>query len=432
MTESNEDDPPSESNPSSPNSPPPSKKTVGFILATVMLDTIGFGIIAPVTPELITGLTGEGLDRAAIYGGWLLFLYALMQFVFAPILGNLSDRFGRRPILIGSLLAFSVDYMIMGFAPNLTWLFIGRALAGVAGATGATANAYVADVSDAKTRAQNFGMVGAAWGLGFIIGPVIGGLLGGYGPRVPFFVAAGLALANALFGLLVVPESLPKEKRRPFSIKRANPIGAFGQMRQYPMVLSFMGVAAFYYIGHESLPSTWTYYTMFKFDWDERMVGYSMGAVGIAVAIAQGWLIRAAIPALGERRAVLIGFACLALGFIGFSLASASWQMFAFILPFAIGGIAMPALRSMLAAQVPENAQGELQGALSSLSSLMAIVAPLFMTQIFGFFSSPEAPIHFPGASFMAAGVLVIFSLLVFARVSAKVDSSTAPLEVAR
>ena len=410
----------------------PTKKAIGFILATVMLDTIGFGIIAPVTPELITGLTGEGLDRAAIYGGWLLFLYALMQFVFAPILGNLSDRFGRRPILIGSLLAFSVDYLIMGFAPNLGWLFIGRALAGVAGATGATANAFVADISSTDDRAQNFGLIGAAWGLGFIIGPVIGGLLGGYGPRVPFFVASGLALANALFGLLVVPETLPKEKRRPFSIKRANPIGAFVQMKQYPLVLSFFAVAAFYYIGHDSLPSTWTYYTMYKFDWDERMVGYSMGAVGIAVAIAQGWLIRVAIPRLGERKAVLVGFGCLALGFVGFSIASSSWQMFAFILPFSIGGLAMPALRSLLASQVPEDAQGELQGALSSLSSLMAIIAPLFMTQIFGFFSAPGAPVHFPGASFLAAGILVLGSLILFSRVSAKVAPTTASLESAR
>ncbi len=389
---------------------------MGFILATVMLDTIGFGIIAPVTPELIVELTGEGLDKAATWGGWLLFLYALMQFVFAPVLGNLSDRFGRRPVLIASLVAFAIDYTIMGFATSLFWLFLGRGLAGIAGATGATANAYIADISAPEDRAKNFGRMGAAWGLGFIIGPVIGGLLGGFGPRVPFFVAAGLGLVNAVYGLLVLPESLPRERRRPFSWKRATVIGSFRQMSRIPLIGGLFVVAALYYIGHDSLPSTWTYYTMFKLDWNERMVGLSMGAVGVGTALVQGGLVGLLIARLGERRAVVVGFALLALGFVGFSTADSTWQMFAWIVPFSLGGIAMPALRSILTRKVPDDAQGELQGALTSLASLTAIVAPVFMTQVFAAFSSETAPIYFPGAPFLTAGALVLGSLLLFLR----------------
>lgn len=386
-----------------------------FILIAIGIDTIGFGIIIPVVPELIMELTGEGLGAAAIYGGWLLFCYALMQLFFAPVLGNLSDRFGRRPVLLCSLAAFGLDYTLMGLAPTITWLFIGRLIAGVTGATHATANAYAADISAPSERAKSFGLIGAAWGLGFILGPVLGGFLGELGPRVPFFVAAALALGNVLYGLLVLPETLPPEGRRPFRIGRANPIGAFGQMRAYPFVVGSLVALVFYQIAHDANPSTWTYYTMLKFDWSEREVGYSMGAVGLLLVAVQAGLIQILIDGLGELRTVYFGFAMMAVGYAGFAFSTSGWMMYAFIVPFALGGVAMPALRGLLSNQVPENGQGELQGALASLVSLTAIVAPLFMTQLFGFFTSGSS-LYFPGAPFLAASVLVVGSMVWFTR----------------
>jgi DHA1 family tetracycline resistance protein-like MFS transporter len=394
-----------------------SKKAMLFILITVLIDTIGFGIVAPVTPELIMELTGQPISEAALYGGWLMFLYALTQFFAAPILGNLSDRFGRRPVLIASLFTLGLDYLLMAFAPTLEWLFVGRAIAGVAGATFATANAYIADISDPEMRAQNFGLLGSAWGFGFILGPVIGGLLGEYGSRVPFFAAAALAGANVLYGLFVLPESLPTEARRAFSFKRANPIGALAQMRKYPGVLLLFGALVLYQLAHDANPSTWTYYTMLKFGWSERDVGLSMGVLGISIVVVQGLLIRIVIPKLGDRMTVLLGLAVMATGYLGFSLAGEGWVMLVFIVPFALGSLAMPALRSILSHRVGADAQGELQGAMSSLMSLTAIVAPVFLTQLFGYFSSASAPVYFPGAPFMTAAVLTMGSAVVVAGV---------------
>jgi DHA1 family tetracycline resistance protein-like MFS transporter len=405
--------------------PGSSRRALTFIFITVLIDMIGFGIIIPVMPELIMELTGEGLSRAARYGGWLLFLYALMQFFFAPIIGNLSDRFGRRPVLIFSLVAFGFDYLLMGLAPTIAWLFAGRFVAGIAGATHSTANAYIADVSPPERRAQNFGLMGAAFGLGFILGPVLGGLLGEYGPRVPFFAASGLALCNAVYGFLILPETLPAEERRRFDLRRANPVGALAQMRRYPVIVGLFGAFVLYMIAHDANPATWTYYTMLKFDWTEREVGYSMGFVGLGVALVQGFLIRAAIPRMGELRAVYLGFALMSLSFVGFAFASAGWMMYAFIVPFSLGGLATPALRGIMSNRVPANAQGELQGALASVMSLTAIVAPLFMTQLFGYFTSDAAPLYFPGAPFLTAGVLLLGSIAVFAGVMSSAGLSS-------
>ncbi len=393
------------------------RRALLFLFITVLVDMIGFGIIIPVVPELIMELTGEGLSQAAIYGGWLLFLYAFMQFFFAPIIGNLSDRFGRRPVLLLSLLAFGLDYLLMGLAPTITWLFAGRFLAGIVGASHSTANAYIADVSSEEDRSKNFGLVGAAFGLGFIFGPVIGGILGEYGPRIPFFAAAGLALANVIYGFFVLPESLPPEERRPFRIERANPVGAMLQMRRYPVVIGLFVALLFWQVAHDANPSTWTYYTMLKFEWSERDVGYSMGFLGLLLALMQGVVIRAVLPRLGEQRAVYIGFSLLALGFLGFALASQGWMMYVVIVPWAVGGIATPALRGIMANQVPANAQGELSGAITSLFSLTAIFAPLLMTRLFGFFTSDSAPIYAPGAPFVVAAVLTFTTVVVFARV---------------
>jgi DHA1 family tetracycline resistance protein-like MFS transporter len=387
-----------------------------FVLITVLIDTIGFGMIAPVVPELIQELTGEGLSEAARYGGWLMFAFAGVQFFAAPLLGNLSDRVGRRPVLLVSLAALGLDYVLMGFAPTLGWLFAGRLISGAAGATFSTANAYVADVSGPEDRARNFGLISAAWGLGFILGPAFGGVLGAYGSRVPFFAAALLAGVNVLYGLFVIPESLPRERRRAFDPRRANPIGALAQVRKYPVVLGLLVVMVPYQMAHDANPATWAYYTMLKFGWTERTVGLSLSVVGVAIMGVNALLVAPAIARLGEVRAVVLGFSAMAFGFFVFAFATETWMMFAAIFPFALVGIAQPALRGMMANRVPADAQGELQGAIGSLMSLTMIVSPLIMTQLFGYFSSDAAPLYFPGASFFAAGVLALVALALFVR----------------
>lgn len=410
--------------PEAPGAPKATRRAVVFILLTILLDTIGFGIIAPVMPELIMELTGEGLSQAARYGGWLLFVYAVMQLFFAPVLGNLSDRFGRRPVLLISLAAFGFDYILMGFAPTLTWLFVGRALAGIFGATHSTANAFVADITAPEDRAKSFGLIGATWGIGFMIGPVLGGLLGEYGARVPFFVAAALSLLNVVYGFVVLPETLSAENRRPFVWTRANPLGALNQMRRYPIVIGLFVAMVFYQIAHDANPSTWTFYTQLKFDWTPWDVGLSMSAVGLAMAVVQAGFIGYALERFGERVAVVGGYLLMAAAYFGFAYATEGWMMYALMLPFALGSIVTPAVRGILANQVPANAQGELQGAISSLMSLTAIVAPLFMTQLFGYFASDAARIYFPGAPFFAAGVLVLIAIAVFERVMGRATPS--------
>ena len=385
-----------------------------FILLAVFIDTVGFGIIIPSLPRLIMDLTGEGLSEAARYGGWLLFWFAALQFLAAPVLGNLSDRFGRRPVLIASLAAFGLDYLIMGFAPSLGWLFVGRAFAGVCGATFATAGAYAADISPAAGRARAFGMIGAAWGAGFTLGPAIGGILGDAGgARLPFFVAAALALANSVYGLLFLPETLTAERRRPFALRRANPFGALRQMRRFPLVLGLMAALVLYQIAHDANPSTWTYFTMTKFHWSEAQVGFSMAFVGVVVVIAQAGFIGLVVGRLGERRTVFVGLALYTLGFLGFSFATRGWMLYLWIVPFCLGSIASPALKSIMSQIVPADSQGELQGALGSLQSLTAVGSPIIMTQLFGFFTSGAAPVYFPGASFFAAAVLTLICMAV-------------------
>jgi MFS transporter, DHA1 family, tetracycline resistance protein len=388
-----------------------------FVLLTVFIDTVGFGIVYPPMPQLIMQLTGEDLSAAARYGGWLMFVFALLQFFAAPVLGNLSDRFGRRPVLLMSLAGFGLDYLVMGFAPSLTWLFLGRACAGVCGASFATANAYVSDVTPPDERAKRFGLVGAAWGTGFIVGPALGGILGEIGPRLPFFAAAGLALANVIYGYLVLPESLSRHNRRPFSFKRANPLGSFRQMRRYPVVIGLIGALVLYQIAHDANPSTWNYYTMEKFHWTLSQVGYSMAFIGVSFALVQATLIGPIIQRLGERRTVYTGLAFYVAAYLALAFVTQGWMVYLCIVPFAFGTIANPAIKSIMSRELPANEQGELQGALSSMMSLTAIVAPLFMTQLFSHFTAPGAPIYFPGAPFFTAGVLTAAALLVAALV---------------
>jgi DHA1 family tetracycline resistance protein-like MFS transporter len=299
----------------------------------------------------------------------------------------------------------------MGFAPTIGWLFLGRLIAGITGASYTTAGAYIADVSTPEKRAQNFGLIGVAFGVGFIIGPVLGGLLGHYSPRLPFFVAAGLALLNAIYGYFVLPESLTPEHRRPFDWKRANPIGSLRHLGRYPVVLSLVISFVLLYLSGHATQSTWTFYTIEKFGWNEQWVGYSLGFVGLMVAIVQGGLIRIVIPKLGQKRSVFVGLTFYTIGFFLFAIATKGWMMFLFVVPFAMGGFAGPALQSIITSAVPANEQGELQGALTSLISLTSIFGPLMMTNLFSVFSAPDAPVYFPGAPFMMGALLSLLSI---------------------
>lgn len=383
---------------------------LGFIFVTLLIDVTGFGIIIPVVPDLIRELIHGNLSQASTYGGWLMFAYAAMQFLFAPVLGNLSDRFGRRPVLLFSLFGFGADYLFTAFAPTIAWLFVGRLVAGITGASMTTAMAYIADISPPEKRSQNFGLVGAAFGLGFIIGPVIGGLLGTFGSRAPFFVAAGLTFLNWIYGYFVLPESLPKENRRPFEWKRANPIGSLLQIKKYPALTGLIGSFVLIYIAAHALQSTWAYYSMEKFNWHKKEVGISLGVVGAMVAFVQGVLIKKTIPALGQAKSVYTGLLLYSVGMLLFALATQGWMMYAFTIVYCLGGIAGPALQGIMSNQVPATEQGELQGALTSLVSITTIIGPLMMTGLFSYFTSNSAPIRLPGAPFFAGALLTLIS----------------------
>jgi MFS transporter, DHA1 family, tetracycline resistance protein len=393
---------------------------LGFIFITILVDVIGLGIIIPVVPKLIENLTGESISEASRYGGWLVFSFAIMQFIFSPILGGLSDRFGRRPVLLLSLLGLGLDYILHAYAPSIVWLFVGRLLAGVMGASITTATAYIADISTPEKRAQNFGLIGAAFGLGFIIGPVIGGVCSKWGPSIPFLVAAALTLLNVLYGYFILPESLLKENQRKFEWKRANPIGSLKHLKKYPVVSGLVASLVLIYIASHAVQSNWSYYTIFKFNWDAEMVGYSLAAVGILVSLVQGFLIRIINPKLGLNKSIYLGIALYAFGLILFGIAWQSWMMFAFLLPYCLGGIAGPALQGLISNQVPDTEQGELQGALTSLISLTSIVGPLIMTNLFAYSTAKNSLYHLPGAPFFLAAVLMLFSGYLAARTLSK------------
>ncbi len=384
-----------------------------FIFITVLIDVIGLGIIIPIIPDLIMQLTGKGISEASAYGGLLLFSYAIMQFIFSPILGGLSDKYGRRPILLISLLGLGIDYIFHAVAPTLAWLFIGRLIAGVCGASFTTANAYIADISTPEKRAQNFGLIGAAFGIGFIIGPVIGGVVGDYfGTRAPFYAAAILSLLNVIYGYFVLPESLPKEERREFSFKRSNPLSALLNLKRFPMLKGMVVSFVLIYIASHAVQSNWSFFNKHKFQWTPSDIGWSLAVVGIITAIVQAWLIRIIIPKFGVKTSVFIGFTLYGVGLVLFGLANASWMMFAFIIPYCLGGIGGPALQSIISDKIPINEQGELQGTLTSLMSATAIVGPLFMTNLFSYFISESAPFLLPGAPFFAGAILVLLSIL--------------------
>lgn len=391
---------------------------LGFIFITLLIDITGWGIIIPVMPKLIEELIHGDVSLAAKYGGWLTFAYAFMQFLCAPVLGNLSDKYGRRPVLLFSLFGFGVDYLFLSFAPTIQWLFVGRTVAGITGASITTASAYIADISTNENRAKNFGMIGAAFGLGFIIGPVIGGLLGQYGARVPFYAAAVLCLLNWLYGYFILPESLDKEHRRSFEWRRANPVGSLMQLNKYPSLGGLIISLVLIYIAAHAIQSNWNFFTMYKFNWDEKMVGISLGVVGLLVGIVQGVLIRFINPKLGNEKSVYVGLGLYSLGMLLFAFATQGWMMFVFLVPYCLGGIAGPALQAIISSQVPPNEQGELQGALTSLMSATSIVGPIIMTSLFYYFTT-GSPYHFAGAPFLLGAVLLIVST-VLARKSLK------------
>ncbi len=380
---------------------------IGFIFITLLIDVIGLGIIIPVLPKLISHLKGVDISTAAKYGSYLTVAYAFTQFVCAPILGNLSDQYGRRPVLLFSLFGFGIDYIFMALAPSYGWLFVGRIIAGFTGASFSTAAAYIADISTVETRAKNFGMIGAAFGLGFVIGPVLGGVLTQFGERFPFYAAALLALLNWCYGYFILPESLPKENRRKFDWKRANPIGTLRQLKKFPTIGGLVISMLLVYIAAHAVMSNWNYFTMHQFGWNEKMVGYSLGVVGILVSIVQGGMTRVINPRLGNEKSVYLGLSLYAIGMLLFGLATQSWMMFVFLVPYCLGGITQPALQAVMSGKVPPNAQGELQGALTSVMSLAAIIGPLVMNNLFFYFTHENAPFYLPGAPFFLGSILM-------------------------
>ncbi|MCC2600045.1 TCR/Tet family MFS transporter [Sphingobacterium sp. FBM7-1] len=384
-----------------------------FIFLTVVIDTIGLGIIIPVLPSLIKELIQGDLSEASYYGGWLMFAYAFTQFIFASVLGNLSDTYGRRPVLLISLLGFCINYILMGLAPSILWLFVGRLIAGVTGASHTVAAAYIADISSPEKKAQNFGLLGAAFGLGFIIGPVIGGLLGHYGARIPFFAAGALSLFNFIYGYFVVPESLTKENRRSFSWRNANPIGAFKHMKRYPQIYALLSCIILINLAAHAVQSTWSYYTMEKFAWDEKMVGISLGFIGILLTIVQAGLLRIIIPKLGLSKSILIGLFLLTVALPLIGLVSSSGMLFAASVLYVCGGIGGPALQSLISNLTPHNEQGQIQGGIASVISLTAIFGPLMMSNLFAFFTKDNTSIYLPGAPFIMGGILTLAAFFI-------------------
>ena len=387
-----------------------------FIFITLFLDILGIGLIVPILPKLVEQFTGGSIASASHIYGLLAALAGLMQFIFAPLLGSLSDRFGRRPVILLSLFGSGLDYLLLAFAPNLAWFFVGRIVAGITSANFSAATAYIADISPPEKRAANFGIIGAAFGLGFIAGPALGGALGNVDLRMPFFVAAGLTLLNWLYGLLVLPESLKPENRRAFSWKRANPVGALLALKRYPVVFGLTGTYFLMNLAHQVFPSTWVLYTSYRYNWTPGQTGLSLAMVGLTSAIVQGGLTRAIIPRLGERRSVAVGLTISSVGLIAYGLATEGWMAYVVIAVASLSGISGPSVQGLISRSVGADEQGAVQGSLSSLASVAGVLGPPLATGLFGFFIGAGAPVKLPGAAFFFSSGLTVAAMLLAVR----------------
>lgn len=393
-----------------------------------MLDAMGIGLILPVMPELINEVRAETIADAALWGGLLSAVFAVMQFLFSPALGNLSDRFGRRPVLLVSLAVMAFDYVLMAVAGSIWLLLFGRVIGGITAATHATASAFMADISPREKKAQNFGLISAAFGAGFVLGPVLGGLLGELDARAPFWAAAALSAGNFLFGYFILPETVTDENKRPFSWRRANPLGAFRNIASLQNLSALMVVYFFYQVSNMVYPAVWSYYTIANFGWSEAMIGASLAVYGISIAITQSLLIKPIISGLGERRTVYFGllynaFTLTVIGFI-----SDGWLLLALTPLAAFGAVVAPALQAVMSGRADDNQQGELQGVLGSINSIGMIMAPVVMTQVFWMFNSDGTRITLPGAPFLLATLLMLVSWMVYsASLRRETENETIP-----
>jgi DHA1 family tetracycline resistance protein-like MFS transporter len=394
---------------------PAPPRAVCFVVATVFIDSIGFGIVMPVVPALVMTLEHGTLAEATRTGGWLSFAYALMQFLFGALMGGLGDRFGRRPVLLGALGGFAVDYLLMGFAPSIGWLFLGRALAGLFGASYGPAMAALADVVPAEDRARTFGLVSAAFGMGFVVGPALGGLLGAIGPRVPFYAASALAACNFLYGLTTFPETLPVDRRRPLDPKRLNPLGAMQALGRAGPVIPLLVIYFFWQLACLVYPVTWSYYAIAAFGWSSAMIGASLALVGAVMALMQVLLVGRVVARFGERRAALIGLFGALAGFVGYASIRSGSAAMALLVVTGVQTFVQPSLMAMMSRRVGSDQQGELQGMNGSIAAVASIIAPVVLAQPLSYFTGVHAPFYFPGVAFVISSAMTVVAILILA-----------------
>ena len=392
----------------------PTRSAVTFVFITVLLDMVGFGLIIPVLPTLIKSVGHMGLADAALIGGWMFFAFSAAQFLFGPVMGNLSDAYGRRPLLLLAVAGLMFDYLFSALAPSLMWLFVGRVIAGICGSSYVIANAYIADVTAPEDRAKAFGLMGAAFGVGFVIGPAIGGLLGELGPRVPFYVAAAISGLNFAFGYFVLPETLPPEKRRPFEWRRANPFGTFKVFQSYSGVVPLSAVLFVFFFASSVYPAIWPFWGMAKFDWSTKTVGLTLAAFGIIAAITQGVLSGPLVKRFGEHKVALFGLVFAVIAAIGYGFAPGLIVVLIMLVIHAPEGLVHPMLIALMSKSVPDDAQGELQGGISSVMNVAMLAGTVFFSQVFGYFMQPDAPIISPAISFFFAAAILAVALAMF------------------